>query len=408
MDPLTHGITGALLGKGYFSERQGRVAIFATVLGAVFPDVDVVAESLSSDPLAIAKYHRGITHSFVALPVFAALLAWLTRWVARRFEIESPPWGMLTIIYGVGIASHIILDGMTSFGTRMWYPLSQKRVAWDLLFIIDFTFTAIILLPQVIAWIYNKTGRGGQTSRTRAVKMWLLFTVAAAFAWGVARVVGYPFHAWIVALVSALLAALFFLPGIGGWGFRVKRSTWCQVGTYAMIAYLIACGFAHHAAMRRVRDFALANHIRVVRLGALPVPPSWLDWGDVIRTPNGIYQGRFDLRQTKDPSFFFLPDSPPNAFVKEAFALPEVQVYWQFARFPTIRTSTDGSFHIVDFSEHRFTNGRPRSPQPFAYRVVFNGAGVLVAQGWLENGLLRRSIKSWRVPPEGAPADLIH
>src|ERR1700722_4488579 len=135
MDPITHGITGALLGKGFFSDRQGPVATFAATLGAVFPDVDIVAELISRDPLAIVRYHRSITHSFVALPFFAALLAWLTRSIARRRGLPSPSWVMLTVIYGVGLASHILLDGATSFGTRMWSPVSQKRVAWDLLFI---------------------------------------------------------------------------------------------------------------------------------------------------------------------------------------------------------------------------------------------------------------------------------
>jgi inner membrane protein len=175
MDPITHGIAGALLGKAYFADRKGavssfedrtgrkaivtdrkgRVAIFAATLGAVFPDIDVIAEIISRDPLAIVKYHRGITHSFVGLPFFAALLAWLTRWIARRRGIETPSWVMLTLIYGIGIASHIVLDGMTSFGTRMWTPISQQRVAWDLLFIIDFSFTALVLLPQIAAWIYS-------------------------------------------------------------------------------------------------------------------------------------------------------------------------------------------------------------------------------------------------------------
>src|SRR5262249_21287879 len=68
MAPATHGITGALLGKGFFSERGGaRVAIFSATLGAVFPDIDTVADAISDDPLAIIKYHRGITHSFTGL-----------------------------------------------------------------------------------------------------------------------------------------------------------------------------------------------------------------------------------------------------------------------------------------------------------------------------------------------------
>ena len=213
MDPITHGIAGALLGKGYFADRKGRLAIFAATLGAVFPDIDIIDEIVSRDPLAIVKYHRGITHSFVGLPFFAALLAWLTRWIARRRGIETPSWAMLTLIYGIGIASHIVLDGMTSFGTRMWTPISQQRVAWDLLFIIDFSFTAIILLPQSAAWICSDRAKG----RMRAVCMWALFTLGAIAAWTAASTSGFPFHLWIVGLASALIAALFFLPAINGW-----------------------------------------------------------------------------------------------------------------------------------------------------------------------------------------------
>src|ERR1700690_841745 len=176
MDPVTHGIAGALLGKAFFSKRQERVALFAPTLGAVFPDIDIVAEIVSPDPLSIVKYHRAITHSFVALPFFAFLLAILTRavlpWIKRRWprfqDLESPGLGMRALIYGVGIASHILLDGMTSFGTRMWFPISKERVAWDLLFIIDFGFTSIILVPQVIPWIY----RDREKSRARALRMW--------------------------------------------------------------------------------------------------------------------------------------------------------------------------------------------------------------------------------------------
>ena len=51
----------------------------------------------------------------------------------------------------VGIASHILFDSATSYGTRIWNPFSTDRVAWDFVFIIDFVFTAIVLLPQVAA-----------------------------------------------------------------------------------------------------------------------------------------------------------------------------------------------------------------------------------------------------------------
>jgi membrane-bound metal-dependent hydrolase YbcI (DUF457 family) len=389
MDPITHGIAGALLGKGYFAERKGRVAIFAATLGAVFPDVDIVAEIVSRDPLSIVKYHRGITHSFVGLPFFAALLAWLTRWFARRRGMEAPSWATLTLIYGVGIASHILLDGMTSFGTRMWTPISQQRVAWDLLFIIDFSFTAIILLPQIAAWIYSDRAK----SRTRSVWMWVLFTLGAIAAWTAARAAGFPFHLWIVALASGVIAALFFAPAFDDWGFRVTRAAWCQTGTYAMVAYLFVCSFAHHAAIQRVSSFAAASNISIDRIGALPLPPSLLDWGGAIRSIDGVYQARFDLRNTAPLEFHFTADSPPDQFVARALLLPEVQLFWQFSRFPVIRTSMEGEYHVVDFGENRFVNTRHKSPQPFTYRVVFDNSGNIIEEGWQSDGMLLRRMQ---------------
>jgi membrane-bound metal-dependent hydrolase YbcI (DUF457 family) len=401
MDPITHGIAGALLGKAYFSSRQRReapAAIFAATLGAVFPDIDVVREAISRDPLAIVKYHRGITHSFFGLPFFAVGLAALTRWVARRWKIPAPSFAMLTLIYGVGILSHILLDGMTSFGTMMWTPFSARRVAWDWLFIIDFSLTSIGLLPQITAWIY----RDRTKSLRRAALMWALFALAAAGAWEVARAAGSPFHVWVGAAASAIAAILFLGPAIRDWGFRVSRAAWCQAGVLAMVAYIGACGVAHHQAMKRVEEFVAKNHIKVVRIGALPVPPSLLDWGDAIRTSDGVWESRYDLRDRNPPEFRFAPDSPPDAFTARALELPEVHLYWNFARFPVIRTFARRDDHVVVFGENRFVDRRKGQPQPFTYGVLFDDAGHVVEEGWLRNGMLFRDMK--KVTPKQGDA----
>ncbi len=412
MDPVTHGITGALVSKGYFSNRYGKAATFALVLGAVFPDIDIFA-NLTGDPLAIIKYHRAITHSFIALPVFAFLLALLTRAllpaVRRKFErwrdVESPPLGILTLIYGIGIASHIILDGMTSFGTRMWYPLSSRRVAWDLLFIIDFSFTSIILLPQIVAWIYPagpESSRDIPKSRARALRMWLIFTASTFLIWLAGRAAGYPFRFPVALIVVAVLAAIFFGPAIRGWGFRVERAAWCQAGIVAMVAYLLGCALAHHSAMLRVRVFADDNHVAVERMAALPIPPSLLDWGDAIRSSDGLYEAQFDLRSKNPPFFWYVPDSPPDPYIDRAFHLPSVELYWQFARFPGIHSFERAGWHYVDFGENRFSDGRHRSPQPFTWRVVFDNDGNPVQEGWLTNGMLQQRLRNM-VPQQHLP-----
>ncbi|HEY0701407.1 MAG TPA: metal-dependent hydrolase [Candidatus Acidoferrales bacterium] len=399
MDTITHGIAGALVGKGFFSRRAAQVAVFAATIGAMFPDIDVVAQIFSRDPLSIVKYHRVVTHSFFVLPVFAALLAWLTRagvgFLKDRYSqfshLESPSWPMLTLIYGIGIASHILLDGMTSFGTQMWYPLSRQRVAWDILFIIDFCFTALVLLPQIVGWIYSRR----ESAARRAIILWLIFALASVVVWKIADAVGFPFHRWIAALASLIIALLFFLPMYRGAGFRITTPAWCRAGTYLTVIYLIACGFAHHVALVKAQAYATTNHLNVERIAALPLPPSFLDWGDVIRANNGVYQARFDLRSTAaQPNFWFRADSPPDAFISRALQLPEVQTYWNFARFPIIRSFAEDGQHFVDFDENRFVTRRTHGPAPFSYRVIFDLEGNPVEEGWQADGLdVRRMIK---------------
>ena len=396
MDPITHGIAGGILGKGFFSAREKRVAVFASVLGAVAPDVDVFyqgyAEIVQHDPLAIVKYHRAITHSFIALPFFAILLALIVRAGARYLKIESPSLGKLTLVSAVGLASHILLDGTTSFGTRMWYPISSQRVAWDWLFIIDFVFTSLILIPQLLAGIYRDTPANREKAFARVIGSWLLLSIGTIVVWRVAASVGTPFHGWIVAFVSLIFGALFFLPLQNGWGFRVQSHRWCQAGACLALAYILACGWMHHTAIVRAQYFAAENHIAVERIGALPIPPSFLDWGDAIRTPNGVYQSQFDLRQARPAGFRFIPDSPHDAFVSRAVNLPEVEQYWNFARFPSIQSFSEDGDRVVEFGEDRFVNGRRGASSPFTYRVEFDSSGEVVEQGFQTNAMSMREL----------------
>src|SRR4029077_7140328 len=162
MDTITHGIAGALIGKAVFRGEdmfasqpinRARIVTWSLMLGAIFPDSDIIRDWFSSDPMLILTWHRSITHSLVCMPFFALALAALTRWFARWRKWDVPSFAALTGIYAVGILSHIFLDLVTSFGTMIWSPLQWSRPAWDLLFIIDLTFAAILLLPQLAAWV---------------------------------------------------------------------------------------------------------------------------------------------------------------------------------------------------------------------------------------------------------------
>ena len=398
MDPVTHGIAGALIGKGFFakrSSRTARVAVFAATLGAVFPDMDVFVDAFSHDPLAIARYHRGFTHSFIGLPIFAAALAWLTRagvaWYAKRThrdDLDCPSFAMLFLIYAAGIASHIILDGFTSFGTRMLNPFSKDRVAWDFLFIIDFVFTALILLPQLTAWVHQRS----EGATNRAAKAWGFCTILALGAWSLARAAEFPFSFSIVIVAAAIFVVLLFLPLQHNWGSRVSRASWCRAGFYVACAYIILCGFAHHAAMSRVRAFASSHHIVAEKIGAIPLPPSFLDWNGMVLTSGGVYQSSFSLRDASHPNFRYVPDSPPNRFIEEASQLEPVRTYLWFARFPVVRFMRASNQNIVEYADPRFFEGDARNgPMPFTFAVDFDSRGDLLHYGWVRGGIFPRS-----------------
>jgi membrane-bound metal-dependent hydrolase YbcI (DUF457 family) len=378
MDTITHGIAGALIGKGFFSERWGPAATFAVTLGSVFPDCDVIAEVISRNPVSLLKYHRGITHSFVAMPFFALALGALVWWLARRRGIQSSFW-VLVFATLIGIASHILLDGLTSYGTRMWEPISWVRVSWDWLFIVDPTFTALLLVPQIAPWVQ----RDKQKAFWRALAMWGLFSILAVLTWGAEWAVGAPVSFRIVPVASVLLAVVFFVPVYGGRFFEWTRREWCVAGVVLSILYIGLCGFEHHRALERVQAFARQQSLPVKALAAVPMPPSPVDWNGLVLAPDGVYGSRFNVTSGAAPRFIFLRDAPLNPDIEKAFHLPAVQTYLGFARFPVVRYSQMGRRSIVEFLDIRFYNYEQREGRhPFVYRVVFDTKGQVLQQGW--------------------------
>src|SRR5437868_14977713 len=179
MDTITHGIAGALIGKAVFRGQdlwasppmnRGRMITWSLMLGAIFPDSDVLRDIFSHDRLLVITWHRSITHSLVLLSLWALLLAGITRAFANSRKWEAPSFLALTGIYAVGVLSHILLDLVTSFGTMIWSPLRWSRPAWDLIFLVDFTLSTIFLAPQIVAWVYRKP----EGLQRRALGGWLV------------------------------------------------------------------------------------------------------------------------------------------------------------------------------------------------------------------------------------------
>src|SRR5207302_7970764 len=167
-------------------------------------------------------WHRSLTHSLVLLPLWAMLLAGITRAFVNRRKWEAPSFAALTAIYAAGILSHILLDLVTTFGTLVWSPLAWSRPAWDLIFIVDFSLTGILLVPQLLAWAH----RDATHARLRSILVWLL-CIFATFAIGaIARMVGAPISAKAMALAILIFSVLCLMPVYRAWKLRPSPVTW--------------------------------------------------------------------------------------------------------------------------------------------------------------------------------------
>ena len=152
MDPLTQGTIGAVLPQALSKKNLGIVALLGFLSGMA-PDLDIFIRS-STDPLLSLEYHRQFTHSLVFIP-FGGLICALFLFVV--FKKISPfnfkkTWLYCTLGYG----THGLIDACTSYGTLLFWPLSDVRIAWNNISIIDPLFTLPLILLIALATIKKK------------------------------------------------------------------------------------------------------------------------------------------------------------------------------------------------------------------------------------------------------------
>jgi membrane-bound metal-dependent hydrolase YbcI (DUF457 family) len=423
MDTITHGIAGALIGKAVFRGddmftrrpmNPQRIITWSLMIGAIFPDADVLRGWFTRNDMLIMTWHRSVTHSLICLPIWALALALITRGIARWRKWDAPSLAALTAIYAVGIASHIFLDLVTDFGTMIWSPLKWSRPAWDLIFIVDFTLSAILLIPQLLAWVYAKR----EGLRPRALSCWIISVAVTIAVVAIGGIVGAPISSRYIFVTIVLLAAIFLLPSLRNFGLTLKRSTWNLAGLILAVAYIGAAYFVHNAAFARLQKFAIAQHIEARSMAAFPLPPSMAHWDGLILAPRGVYEthinfgdlsgdadanrtlvsmaelsspatqqapgaGQVQARAEHFPpiEYSYYPDAPSNPFIETAKHLPQVQTFFWFARFPITRFHKEGTDSVVEFFDARFPH-RDRGPSPFTYHVRFDANGTVLNQGW--------------------------
>lgn len=188
MDPVSQGALGAALPTALAREpHRARLGVFAIAgaLGGMAPDLDVLIRS-RTDPLLFLEYHRHFTHALAFIPVGGLVVALalhplFKRWLGFR---------ALALSTTLGYATHALLDACTTYGTQLFWPFSNARVAWNNVSVVDPLFTLPLLVLVIL---------GARKSRPRLAQ--------AGLAWGLLYLlVGIVQHERAVAIAEELAA----------------------------------------------------------------------------------------------------------------------------------------------------------------------------------------------------------
>jgi inner membrane protein len=139
--------------------RKTALATLTLTLAAEAPDLDVL--SRFRGPAFSFAHHRGFTHSFLGVPLDAAVvvgfvyLIWLLRGRKMKDPNLPPRWGLLFLYACLAGLSHILLDFTNNYGVRPFWPFSEKWYSWDIVFIFEPVLFAFLILGLIVPSFFS-------------------------------------------------------------------------------------------------------------------------------------------------------------------------------------------------------------------------------------------------------------
>ena len=185
MEPVTHILTGACLGRAGLNRKTG-LATLTLALATEAPDIDSLSYFRGS--VSGLQHHRGITHSFLGAPLVAALTVAVVygiyRWLKRsgRQPKLPPDWKLLYLYALLGTLVHLFQDFTNNYGVRPFAPFNPKWYSWDIVFIVDPIMLVALFLglvvPGLMALVTEEIGSRKPQFRGRGGAIFALVCLA--------------------------------------------------------------------------------------------------------------------------------------------------------------------------------------------------------------------------------------
>ena len=341
MDLLTHVALGGVIAQTGFSRKLGNRAVLLGITGGLLPDLDIGTGMIMGDPWVQLTLHRGITHSILIVPFVSAMLAWIFwRWCKKTVHFGW--WYLLAFLV---LCTHILLDCCTSYGTQILAPLSDDRVAWHCLSIVDIFYTLPLLLAFIVCLVFNR--------------------------------------------------------------YRPQKNTcWLGIGAlFVSTLYIFYGAWNHNLALMRTIADANGKGVNIVRAEAFPQLTTVWFWRTVVKTPHGYLLGRTNTLLGEKVTSTFLGNDR-DALIEKACGLEKIKVYRWFADgflLEKITRYPEGG-GIIQFFDMRYGNPLDVNHYLWGAQVHIDQDGNLgrverfYNRSFSAKGLLKRVIKGIVTP----------
>jgi inner membrane protein len=191
MEPVTHFLTGACIGRAGFNRRSAYATLVAT-LAAELADLDILWEW--KGPVEGLQHHRGITHTLIGAPVLAAVTVgavWLVDCWTRRRKARAAAgrqhihWGWLYAAALTASLGHLLLDWTNNYGLRPFFPFNPRWYAGSFVFIVEPAELALLALALLMPWLLGLADREiGARKKPFRGQGWAIFALTGMVALG--------------------------------------------------------------------------------------------------------------------------------------------------------------------------------------------------------------------------------
>ena len=158
MDSITQIVLGAACGEAVLGKKIGNKALLYGAIGGTIPDLDVFFGPLFyKNEIDAMLFHRGFMHSILFSVLGAFLLGWLVHKLYDKGKrLNTTTQKGWTMLFFWSLFTHPILDAFTPYGTQLFAPFSNYRVALNNIAVADPLYTVPFLLCLIILMFYNR------------------------------------------------------------------------------------------------------------------------------------------------------------------------------------------------------------------------------------------------------------